>query len=53
MSFSIIDWTELSLQVMLTFGHFLWQAIVVAIILVIASHLASHVGMSPRHMFRA
>ncbi|QDV25531.1 hypothetical protein Q31a_38570 [Aureliella helgolandensis] len=29
----MVDWTELSLQVMLTLGHFLWQAIVVAIIL--------------------
>lgn len=28
------DWSELSLQVMITFGHFLWQAFFVAILLV-------------------
>lgn len=31
-----IDWSELSLQVMITFGHFLWQACVVGIVLCIA-----------------
>jgi hypothetical protein len=28
-----MDWSELSLQVMITFGHFLWQACVVGILL--------------------
>ena len=28
-----IDWSEFSLQVMVTFGHFLWQACVVGILL--------------------
>ena len=35
MSHFSIDWSELSLQVMITFGHFLWQAFFVAILLVI------------------
>ena len=35
MSFSAIDWSELSLQVMITFAHFLWQAFFVSILLVI------------------
>ena len=34
MSLFSIDWSELSLQVMITFGHFLWQAFFVAILLV-------------------
>ena len=28
-----IDWAELSLQVVITFGHFLWQACFVALLL--------------------
>ncbi|TWU58990.1 Regulatory protein BlaR1 [Rubripirellula tenax] len=34
MIFPTVAWSELSLQVMLTFGHFLWQACVVAVVLV-------------------
>ncbi len=32
MSFSALNWSELSLQVMVTFVHFLWQACVVGIV---------------------
>lgn len=32
------DWSELSLQVMITFGHFVWQAFIVSILLVIGEH---------------
>ncbi len=40
MSVFAIDWSELSIQVMITFVHFFWQACVVAIVL--------HVGKSLR-----
>lgn len=43
MSFPIIDWPELSLQVMVTFGHFLWQACAVVIALTIVDQLSSRV----------
>lgn len=35
-----IDWSELSLQVVLTFGHFLWQACLVALVLFVVQHVA-------------
>ena len=35
-----IDWSELSLQLVLTFGHFLWQAIVVGVLLEAVLRLA-------------
>lgn len=35
-----MDWSELSLQVMITFGHFLWQACVVGIVLLVVQHVA-------------
>ena len=35
-----IDWTELSLQVMITFGHFLWQACVVGVVLLVVQYVA-------------
>ncbi len=34
-----IDWFELSLQVMIAFGHFLWQACVIGFVLFVAQHL--------------
>jgi heme exporter protein D len=39
MSRFAMDWTELSLQVMITFGHFLWQACVVGVVLFVAQHV--------------
>ena len=33
MNLLLIDWSELSLQVVITFGHFLWQACVVGLVL--------------------
>ncbi len=39
MSFSAIDWSELSLQIVITFGHFLWQGLVVALLLVLFEYL--------------
>ncbi|MDA1232611.1 MAG: hypothetical protein O2856_17715, partial [Planctomycetota bacterium] len=44
MSHFTIDWSELSLQVMLTFGHFLWQGCAVAIVLVILNATSSLVS---------
>ncbi len=44
MSFSSVSWSELSLQIILTFGHFLWQACIVAIVLVIVEQLSSMVS---------
>jgi beta-lactamase regulating signal transducer with metallopeptidase domain/thiol-disulfide isomerase/thioredoxin len=41
-----VNWSELSLQVMLTFGHFLWQACVVAITLLVVERLSSIVSRS-------
>ncbi len=38
MSLPAIDWRELSVQVMMTFAHFLWQACVVGIILCVAQY---------------
>ena len=40
MSRFAMDWSELSLQVMITFGHFLWQACVVGCVLLVAQHVA-------------
>lgn len=40
MSRFAMDWTELSLQVMITFGHFLWQACVVGCVLLVVQHVA-------------
>lgn len=34
-----IDWSELSLQLVLTFGHFLWQACVIGVLLELALKL--------------
>ncbi len=34
-----IDWSEFSLQVMVTFGHFLWQACVIGFVLFVAQHV--------------
>ncbi len=34
-----IDWSELSLQVMITFAHFLWQACVIGFVLHVAESL--------------
>ena len=34
-----MDWSELSLQVMITFGHFLWQACVVGVVLFVVQHV--------------
>ncbi len=39
MSPSMIDWSELSLQIVITFGHFLWQGLVVALLLVLFEYL--------------
>ncbi len=39
MSPPTIDWSELSLQVMITFGHFLWQACAVALLLMIVEKI--------------
>ncbi|TWU06314.1 M56 family metallopeptidase [Stieleria varia] len=39
MSLPHLDWFELSLQVVITQGHFLWQACVVALILLVAKHV--------------
>ncbi|TWU04066.1 hypothetical protein Pla100_10020 [Neorhodopirellula pilleata] len=36
-----VDWSELSLQGMLTFGHFLWQGCLVALVLTIVERLSS------------
>ena len=33
------DWSELSLQVMMTFAHFLWQACVVGFVLLVVQHV--------------
>ncbi len=44
MSRFAVDWSELSLQVMMTFGHFLWQAFFVAIVLIIVEQLSSIVS---------
>lgn len=41
MSHLYVDWSELSLQVMFTFGHFLWQGFVIAVLLGIAGQLFS------------
>ena len=35
-----VDWSELSLQLVVTFGHFLWQACAVAIVLGILEQLS-------------
>ena len=34
-----MDWSEFSLQVMITFAHFLWQACVVGLVLFVAQHV--------------
>jgi beta-lactamase regulating signal transducer with metallopeptidase domain/WD40 repeat protein len=34
-----LDWSELSLQVMLTFAHFLWQACVIGFVLFVVQHV--------------
>lgn len=34
-----MNWSELSLQVMITFAHFLWQACVVGLVLLVVQHL--------------
>ncbi|MEZ6134510.1 MAG: M56 family metallopeptidase [Pirellulaceae bacterium] len=34
-----MDWSELSLQLMITFGHFLWQACVIGFVLFVAQHV--------------
>lgn len=39
-----VDWSELSLQIMMTFGHFLWQGCLVAIALAIVEQLFSIVS---------
>lgn len=41
MSFFTLDWSTLSLQVMITFGHFLWQACVVATLFAMWEQAAS------------
>lgn len=46
MSFFSVDWSEFSLQVMVTFCHFLWQACVVAMLLGILEQLSSIVTNS-------
>lgn len=38
MSAYAIDWSELSLQVLITFSHFLWQACVVGLFLFVVQH---------------
>ena len=44
-----IDWSELSLQLVLTFGHFLWQACVAGVLLEAALRLAKlHTARSER-----
>ncbi len=37
-----IDWTELSIQWMLTCGHFLWQGFVVAVAFLVIERLAAN-----------
>ncbi|QEG38179.1 M56 family metallopeptidase [Roseimaritima ulvae] len=44
MSHFTMDWSELSLQVMLTFAHFLWQACVIAIALAIGEQISNIVS---------
>ncbi|WP_442508631.1 SUMF1/EgtB/PvdO family nonheme iron enzyme [Novipirellula sp. SH528] len=44
MSFLTVDWSELSLQVMITFAHFLWQACVVASLYAICQQASTFVG---------
>jgi len=39
MSSFTVDWSEMSLQVMLTFSHFLWQACFVGVALLAAQHV--------------
>jgi len=34
-----MDWSELSLQLIITFAHFLWQACVVGLVLFVAQHV--------------
>ncbi len=41
-----MDWSELSLQVMITFAHFLLQACVVGLVLFVAQHVAESLGDS-------
>ena len=36
-----IDWSELSLQIMISFAHFMWQGCVVAILLLLAEQLSA------------
>jgi len=42
MSSFTMNWSELSLQVMLTFSHFLWQACFVGVALLAAQHLGDY-----------
>lgn len=43
-----MDWSELSLQVMITFGHFLWQACVVGMLLAIVEQAFEMVSGWPQ-----
>lgn len=44
MSHFAMDWSELSLQLMMTFGHFLWQGCIVAMLLASVEQLSSIVS---------
>lgn len=48
MSLPIIDWSELSLQVMITFAHFLWQACVVGLVLLVVERVGESLRDSPK-----
>lgn len=46
MSSFTMNWSELSLQVMITFSHFLWQACFVGVALLAAQHVGDSLGDS-------
>ncbi len=48
MSHFSLDWLELSLQMMITFAHFLWQAFFVSILLVMSEQALKSIGGKAR-----
>ncbi len=50
MTLSTLNWTELSLQAVITFAHFLWQACLIAALLMVIDRwlLARQLGQSAK-----
>lgn len=48
-----IDWSELSLQCMITLGHFLWQACAVMLLLMLVESIAEARASGPNGRYLA